>query len=396
MSVQRVNVVDDLEVIVATDSVVDMDRLVALRHDLHRHPELGFEETRTAARVADRLGELGWKVTTGLAGTGVVGTLSNGDGPTIGVRADMDALPMTEASGRAWSSQTDGLFHGCGHDGHTTILLALAEHLAASRAFSGTIVLIFQPAEEGLGGGRVMVEEGLFDRFECEAVYGFHNMPLLPLGRAVVKAGPSMASQDTFKVTFEGKGSHAAMPHLARDAVLATAEAACALQGLIARETDPHVGAVLSVTELHAGTTHNVIPADGWLGGTVRTLDTAAREALEAGIGRVCSGVASARNAEAKIDYRRGFPVLVNDAHCAGIMRQAVVEALGGDALDDDFKPLLAAEDFAYMLEARPGAYVLLGQRDEDHTAMVHNPGYDFNDRLIPIAVRVLAALARQ
>ncbi|WP_306051263.1 M20 aminoacylase family protein [Oceaniradius stylonematis] len=376
--------------------VVDVERLIAFRRDLHRHPELGFEERRTAALVAERLAELGWQVTTGLAETGVVGTLSNGDGPTIGIRADMDALPMTEASGRAWSSQTDGLFHGCGHDGHTTVLLALAEHLAESRAFRGTIVLIFQPAEEGLGGGRVMVEEGLFDRFACEAVYGFHNMPLLPLGRAAVKAGPSMASQDTFKVTFRGRGGHAAMPHLARDAVLATAEAACALQGLIARETDPHVAAALSVTELHAGTTHNVIPADGWLGGTVRTLDTATREALEAGIGRVCAGVARARNVETEVDYRRGFPVLVNDAHCAGVMRKAVAKALGTDALDDGFKPLLAAEDFAYMLEARPGAYVLLGQRDDDHTAMVHNPAFDFNDKLIPIAVRVLAALAGQ
>lgn len=346
--------------------------------------------------MAERLAELGWQVTTGLARTGVVGTLSNGDGRTIGIRADMDALSMTEASGRAWSSQTEGLFHGCGHDGHTTILLALAEHLAVSRAFRGTMVLIFQPAEEGLGGGRVMVEEGLFDRFGCEAVYGFHNMPLLPLGRAAVKAGPSMASQDTFKVTFRGRGGHAAMPHLARDAVLATAEAACALQGLIARETDPHVAAALSVTQLHAGTTHNVIPADGWLGGTVRTLDPAARETLEAGISRVCGGVASARNVEAEVDYQRGFPVLVNDARCVGFMREAVAEALGADALDDEFKPLLAAEDFAYMLEARPGAYVLLGQRDDDHSVMVHDPGYDFNDRLIPAAVRVLAALAGQ
>lgn len=371
----------------------NVERLVAFRHDLHRHPELGFKEERTSALVAERLAELGWEVATGLAGTGVVGTMTNGDGPVIGIRADMDALPMTEASGRAWASETDGLFHGCGHDGHTTVLLALAEHLAARRAFSGTVVLIFQPAEEGLGGGRVMVEEGLFDRFGCEAVYGFHNMPLLPLGRAAVKAGPSMASQDEFKVTFRGRGGHAAMPHLSRDAVLATAEAAVALQGLISRETDPHVAAVLSVTEIHAGTTHNVIPADGWLGGTVRTLDPAVREALEAGIARVCGGVAIARNLEVEVDYRHGFPVLVNDARCADIMRDAVCKALGTEALDDSFKPLLAAEDFAYMLNARPGAYVLLGQQDEDHEAMVHNPAYDFNDKLIPIATRVLAAL---
>ena len=372
---------------------VDVDRLVAFRHDLHRHPELGFKEERTSAMVAGRLKELCWDVMTGLAGTGVVGTMQNGEGPVIGIRADMDALPMTEASGRDWSSETEGLFHGCGHDGHTTVLLALAEHLAARCAFRGTVVLIFQPAEEGLGGGRVMVEEGLFDRFDCEAVYGFHNMPLLPLGQAAVKAGPSMASQDEFKVSFRGKGGHAAMPHLSRDAVLATAEAAVSLQGLISREIDPHVAAVLSVTEIHAGTTHNVIPEDGWLGGTVRTLDTAVRAALEAGVGRVCAGVAAARNVETEVDYRHGFPVLVNDKRCADVMREAVRKALGDEALDDSFKPLLAAEDFAYMLNARPGAYVLLGQRDEEHTAMVHNPAYDFNDKLIPIATRVLAAL---
>lgn len=376
-----------------TDIAADTERLVELRRDLHRWPEIGFNEERTSALAAERLSELGWTVTTGLAETGVVGVMQNGDGPAIGIRADMDALPMTEASGRSWASKTEGLFHGCGHDGHTTILLSLAEHLATRRQFRGTVVLIFQPAEEGLGGGRVMVEGGLFDRFPCDAVYGFHNMPLLPLGKAVVKAGPSMASQDEFKVSFRGKGGHAAMPQMSRDAVLATAEATVALQGLISRETDPYAAAVLSVTEIHSGTTHNVIPEDGWLGGTVRTLDQAVRKSLEEGLWRVCSGVASARNVEAEIDYKHGYPVLVNDAVCAERLRQAVCNALGPDALDDAFKPLLAAEDFAYMLNERPGAYVLLGQRDDEHTTMVHNPAYDFNDRLIPIATQVLAAL---
>ncbi|MBW8640268.1 amidohydrolase [Hoeflea sp. WL0058] len=376
-----------------TEIAADTERLVELRRDLHRWPEIGFNEQRTSALVAGRLSELGWTVTTGLAGTGVVGVMQNGDGPAIGIRADMDALPMQEASGRAWASKTEGMFHGCGHDGHTTILLALAEHLASRQQFRGTVVLIFQPAEEGLGGGRVMVEEGLFDRFPCGAVYGFHNMPLLPLGKAVVKAGPSMASQDEFKVTFRGKGGHAAMPHMSRDAVLATAEATMALQGLISRETDPHAAAVLSVTEIHSGTTHNVIPEDGWLGGTVRTLDQAVRKSLEEGLRRVCSGVAGARNVNAEIDYHHGYPVLVNDPACAENLRQAVNKALGPDTLDDAFQPLLAAEDFAYMLNERPGAYVLLGQRDDEHTAMVHNPAYDFNDRLIPIATQVLAAL---
>lgn len=372
---------------------IDLPRLVALRRDLHRHPELGFCETRTARLVAERLVDLGWAVDTGLATTGVVATLKNGDGPTIGLRADMDALPMQEESGCDWTSASDGCFHGCGHDGHTTVLLGVAEQLARSRRFRGTVHLIFQPAEEGLGGGRVMVKQGLFDRYPCEAVYGFHNMPLLPLGSAAVRAGPSMASQDTFRVTFQGRGGHAAMPHLCRDAVLATAEAAVSLQGLIARELDPHVAAVVSVTELHSGTTHNVMPADGWLGGTVRTLDPAAREMLEAGIRRVAQGIAAARNVDVDVGYDHGFPVLVNTPSETEAMRSAVVRQLGAGKLDDVFKPLLAAEDFAFMLEKRPGAYVLLGQRDEAHEAMVHNPAYDFNDRLIPIAIGVLAAL---
>lgn len=376
-----------------SDLVVDLDFLTAFRRDLHRHPELGFAEERTSALVAERLAALGWTVDRGLARTGVVATLTNGDGPVIGLRADMDALPMQEESGRDWASDVAGRFHGCGHDGHTTVLLAVAEHLASRRRFRGTVVLIFQPAEEGLGGGRVMVEEGLFDRFACETIYGFHNMPLLPLGKAAVKPGPSMASQDVFDVTFKGRGGHAAMPHLCRDAVLATAEAAVSLQGLVSREIDPHVAAVLSVTELHAGSTHNVLPEVGRLAGTVRTLDPSVRDALEAGLARVCEGIAAARNVTVEVSYTRGFPVLVNDARASDTMRAAVVRALGPEALDDSFKPLLAAEDFAFMLEARPGAYVLLGQRDDSHTAMVHHPAYDFNDRLIPIATRVLSAL---
>lgn len=371
----------------------NLDALIALRHDLHRHPELGFEEARTSALVAERLEQLGCTVHRGLATTGVVGTLQNGNGPMIGLCADMDALPMEEASSQSWSSTITGKFHGCGHDGHTVSLLAAAEHLARTRAFTGTLVFIFQPAEEGLGGGRVMVEEGLFERFPCEQVFGFHNMPLMPLGKAALKAGPSMASFDEFKVTFGGKGGHAAMPHLSRDAVFAAAEACVSLQGLPAREVDPHIAAVLSVTQIHGGTTHNVIPEQAWLAGTVRTLDANAQEILEAALSRVCRGVADTRGVTADVSYERKFPVLVNDANATDTLRAAVTRALGSDALDDDFKPLLAAEDFAFMLQERPGAYVLLGQRDDDHQAMVHNPAYDFNDRLIPIAASVMAAV---
>lgn len=371
----------------------DMDTFVALRRDLHQHPELGFEETRTSDLVANRLSEIGCTVHRGLATTGVVGTLENGSGPMIGLRADMDALPMDEASGRPWTSQSTGKFHGCGHDGHTVSLLATAEHLARTRAFKGTLVFIFQPAEEGLGGGRVMVEEGLFDRFPCEQVYGFHNMPLLPFGKAALQPGPSMASFDEFKVTFSGEGGHAAMPHLSTDAVFAASEACVSLQGLPAREVDPHIAAVLSVTQIHGGTTHNVIPEEAWIAGTVRTLDDNAQTVLQAALSRVCEGVSKTRGLSVDVSYERKFPVLVNDAEATHKLRGAVERAMGPDALDDDFKPLLAAEDFAFMLQERPGAYVLLGQRDNDHREMVHNPAYDFNDRLIPVAASVLAAL---
>jgi hippurate hydrolase len=313
----------------------------------------------------------------------------------IGLRADMDALPMAEASGRDWTSKVADVFHGCGHDGHTVSLLATAEHLAATRAFRGTVVFIFQPAEEGLGGGRVMVEEGLFEAFPCDQIFGFHNMPLLPFGSAAVQSGPSMASFDEFKVTFNGKGGHAAMPHLSRDAVFAAAEACVSLQGLPAREVDPHVAAVLSVTQIHGGTTHNVIPEGAWIAGTVRTLDSGAQDVLQTALARVCEGVAHTRGLTVDVEYARKFPVLVNEAAATDKLRHAVEHALGTDALDDDFKPLLAAEDFAFMLQARPGAYVLLGQRDDDHQAMVHNPAYDFNDRLIPLAASVMTALVK-
>ncbi len=374
----------------------DIDALVALRHDLHRHPELGFEEERTAGLVADYLERLGCTVHRGLAGTGVVGMLENGEGPIVGLRADMDALPMTEASGREWSSTNEGKFHGCGHDGHTVCLLATAEHLSRTQAFRGTVVFIFQPAEEGLGGGQKMVVDGLFEQFRCEQVFGFHNMPLLPLGAAAVQSGPAMASFDEFRIEFGGEGGHAAMPHLSRDPVFAAAETAVTLQALAAREIDPHIAAVLSVTQIHAGTTHNVIPHESWLGGTVRTLDPGARDKLQSALERTAEGTAVARGVGAKVDYQRKFPVLVNEPAATRVLRSAVTTAMGSNALDDAFKPLLAAEDFAFMLEARPGAYVLLGQRDEEHQAMVHNPAYDFNDRVIPIAASVLAAAVAQ
>ncbi|MCC5968652.1 MAG: amidohydrolase [Pararhodobacter sp.] len=368
----------------------------SFRRDLHQNPELGFKEHRTAAKIAASLRRIGCSVEEGIAQTGVVGTLVNGPGPMIGLRADMDALPMTEATGKPWTSQIDGVFHGCGHDGHVTCLLATAEHLAKTRAFCGTVVFIFQPAEEGHGGGRVMVEEGLFDRHPCDRIYGFHNMPLLPLGTAAVKSGPMMASFDELRVTFHGEAGHAAAPHLARDPVLAAADCAVALSRSPARRVDPHAPSVLSVTQIHGGTTHNVIPAEAWLGGTVRALSAEARQILEEEVTRISQAIAAQHGVECSVVYDRRFPVLVNEPEATAALRAAAGQALGPNALMDDFRPLLAAEDFAFMLAACPGAYILLGQGDDTHHAMVHNPGYDFNDQLIPLAVNVLSAAVSQ
>ncbi|MEN2977121.1 M20 family metallopeptidase [Tistrella bauzanensis] len=363
----------------------------AWRRDLHAHPEIGFNEKRTAAFVATQLRAAGFTVTTGIAETGVVGTLRAGDGPSIGLRADMDALPMTEEGERPWASRHPGLFHGCGHDGHTVCLLAAARHLAETRQFRGTLTVIFQPAEEGLGGGRRMVEDGLFDRFPCDSIFGFHNMPLLPFGTTSVRSGPAMASFDEFKVVMTGRGGHAGMPHTTRDPALALAEAACALQGLVSREVSAHAAAVLSVTQIHVGTTHNVVADAGWLGGTVRALDEEARGLLERGLTRVCKGVAAARDVTAEVSYQRGYPVLINDPDQTAFAA-SVLAGLFNDGFRPDFAPLMAAEDFAFMLQQRPGAYLLFGQGGEGG-CMVHNPHYDFDDRLIPIVATALVRL---
>jgi hippurate hydrolase len=371
------------------------NELTRWRRHLHAHPEIGFEEVETARFIAERLTEAGIPVHTGLAKTGVVGVIEGRPGTRkIGLRADMDALPMTEAAAPPWRSTIDGKFHGCGHDGHTVMLLAAAQHLARTRDFDGTVFAIFQPAEEGLGGGRVMVEEGLFDRFPCDEIYALHNMPLLPKGQASVRAGAALASFDLFDVTIHGKGGHAAMPHKTVDAGLVMAYAATALQSLIARETDPLASAVLSITQMHVGTTHNVIASEARMQGTVRALDSEVRARLEEGFHRIIVHVAQAHRATASIDYKREYPVLTNDRTAAKHAEHAITTVLGASGLAADFPPLMAAEDFAFMLEERPGAYILLGQGSGPDSRMVHHPEYDFQDEIIPLGASILVALA--
>jgi amidohydrolase len=374
-----------------------VEELVAWRRDLHAHPELGFEEHRTSRLVAERLASFGLEVHRGLARTGVVGTLrGRGEGPAILIRADMDALPMEEEGDRPHRSRNPGAFHGCGHDGHTTILLGAARALAREPAFDGTVHFVFQPAEEGLGGGRVMVEEGLFELFPCDEVYALHNWPELPRGQIAVRSGPVMAASDLLDIEIEGVGGHAAMPHRGIDPIHVAAEVICALQGLVSRHTSPLDSAVISITEVHAGSAYNVIPRTATLRGTCRSLRPETRDALEAGVRRVAEHVAAAFGATARVDYRRNYPPTVNWPEPTAKAARAAAAVVGAANVRQDLAPTMGGEDFAFLLEQRPGAYLWLGAGGGGHPCHVHNPRYDFDDALIPLGVRLWVELVRQ
>jgi hippurate hydrolase len=363
------------------------DALMAIRRDLHVHPETAFEEHRTAGIVAAELRRLGIETHTGIAGTGVVGVLRAGSSPrTIGLRADMDALPMQEGNTFAHRSVHAGRFHGCGHDGHTAMLLGAARLLAGQRDFDGTVVLIFQPAEEGEGGGRRMIEEGLFTRFPVDAVYGMHNIPGIPAGHFGTMAGPMMASFDKLDIEVAGVGGHAGFPHRAKDAIVAASALVQALQSVVARNVDAMDAAVLSITAFNAGTTHNVLPESAHLLGTVRAFKSAVRDAVEAAVRRVCDGVAATYGVAVRLDYDRRYPPTVNSVAEADIARRAALALVGQARVLAEAPPLMAAEDFAFMLQARPGAYVWIGNgTGETGGCMVHNPMYDFNDAILPV-----------
>ncbi|WP_256829560.1 M20 aminoacylase family protein [Pseudomonas sp. Pse1] len=359
------------------------EEMIALRRHLHAHPELSFEEFATSDLVAARLEEWGYEVHRGLGGTGVVGRLRLGSGnKVIGLRADMDALPIVEQTGLPYASRNQGVMHACGHDGHTAILLAAAKHLARSREFDGTLVLIFQPAEEGDGGARRMLEDGLFELFPCDAIFALHNMPGLPTGKFGFLPGPFMASTDTLTISVKGVGGHGAMPHKATDAILAGAAIVQALQSVVSRNVNPLDCAVVSVGSFHAGIAPNVIPDHAELQLSVRALKPEVRDLLIERISAVAQAQAASFGATAtvEVDEAQRFPALINDAKSTAFARQVAEDWLGADGLVTDMAPLTGSEDFAVMLEQCPGCYLLIGNGDGEGGCMVHNPGYDFND----------------
>lgn len=363
------------------------------RRHLHENPELGLNCHETAAFVVGRLREFGVdEVHTGIATSGLVAIINGtGDGPTIGLRADMDALPMTEESGVEWSSQREGLMHACGHDGHTTMLLGAAKYLCETRRFSGRVALIFQPAEENDGGGRIMVEEGMMERFDIKEVYGIHNVPNHPLGHFYTTPGPLMAGADTFHIHITGQGGHGAYPHETRDPVMAAVQIAQAFQTIITRNLHPVEKLVISVTQIHTGTVDNVIPETAYMNGTVRNFSPEVQAMVKVRMGEICQGIGAAMGVEVECEYREGYPPTINHAEQAAFATDVARDVAGDAAVNGDTGLEMGAEDFSYMLNVRPGAYLFMGIGEG---AGLHNTHYDFNDEALPHGASFFARLA--
>jgi hippurate hydrolase len=387
------------------DSFADIARFVALRRDIHAHPELGFEEHRTSRMVADRLREWGIEVHTGIAGTGVVGVLRNGTGKrTIGLRADLDALPLQEENHFPHRSLNDGRMHACGHDGHTTMLLAAAWHLAQSRDLDGTVNFIFQPAEEmGKAGALKMIQDGLFERFPCEAVFALHNFAVTT-GSFALNQAALMASSNTWKVTLHGRGTHASMPHTGIDPVAAVIDLGQQLQTLVPKVIDSTERALLAVTQIQGSGAPNVIPDEAWVGGTVRTFSEDATDRIEGGLRRLAEGIAAAHGCRADIWFRRASPPVVNHAREARFAAEVMREVVGAERVDEEYPAVMGAEDFAHMLRVKPGCYAFIGNGDGGHRlpnhgpgpCIIHNTSFDFNDEIIPIGASYFVRLAQK
>ncbi len=368
------------------------DELVAIRRDLHAHPEIGFEEVRTSGIVAEKLEAWGIEVHRGIGGTGVVGVLhgTGGPGRRIGLRADMDALPMDEITNLPWRSTIPGRMHACGHDGHTTMLLGAARYLAENRGFAGTAIFVFQPAEEGLGGARAMLADNLFERFPCDEIYGIHNAPNLDPGQIAVFPGPAMAGADFFDIKITGKGSHGAMPHVGRDPVIVAISLAAALQTIVSRNADPREAAVLSITQIHAGSAYNVIPEEAALAGTVRTFSPEIAKLIRERMREICAGMALTFGVQIDVDIRGIFDVLVNHPEQAVATAAIAAEIVGAGNVLTEPKPVMGSEDFADMLRVVPGAYAWVGHAG---SVPVHNPAFVLDDGILPIGASLLARL---
>ena len=362
------------------------DDLRQIRQDIHAHPETAFDEHRTSEIVATKLAEWGYEVHRGLAKTGVVGVLRNGtSAKSIGLRADMDALHIHEKNDFAHKSTNQGKMHACGHDGHTTMLLGAARHLANTRNFDGTVNVIFQPAEENEGGAKAMIDDGLFTRFPCDTVWGMHNWPELPPGEFCVMPGPMMASFDIFEITLTGRGAHAAMPHNGRDPIVGGSALVQALQTIVSRNTHPVDAGVVSVTQFHGGDTWNVIPNEVVLRGTARAFKTEVQDLIEKRFGEICDGIAATFDCTVKYWYDRRYPPTINSAAEAEISRQVLTELVGPDNVHTDLLPTMGSEDFAAMLMAKPGCYIWIGNGAGSLGCLLHNPGYDFNDEILTL-----------
>ena len=364
------------------------EEIAAWRQDFHANPEILYEVHRTAGIVAEKLREFGCDdVITGIGKTGVVGVIrgrSNRSAKVIGIRADMDALPITETTGLPYASKTPGMMHACGHDGHTAMLLGAAKYLTETRNFDGTAIVIFQPAEEGGAGGLAMVEDGMMDRFGIQEVYGLHNQPGVPIGHFALNPGPMLAAADRFDIRITGYGAHASRPHVGIDPVAVGCQLHAALQTIVARNVDPLKSAVVSLTMFHAGEAMNVIPETAALAGTVRTLEPKVRDLIERRMGEICAGVAAAHGAKIELNYARGYPVTVNHAEQAEFMARVARDVSGDAAVNARMVPVMGGEDFSYMLQARPGAFIFMGIGPG---AGLHNPAYNFNDEAIPSGV---------
>lgn len=368
--------------------------LIALRRDLHRHPELGFKERRTAGIIAETLRGHGLEVHTDLAGTGIAGVLRSGNGSrTIALRADMDALPVQEREDREYRSLTDGVMHACGHDGHMAMLLGAARYLAQTRTFNGTVVFLFQPAEEGGGGGRLMVEEGVVEKFGIQAVYGLHNRSGLETGKFATRTGPIMAATDNFEITIHGVGTHAALPYSGIDPIVTGAQLVNTMQTIVSREIPALDSVVISITEFSSGTTYNVIPDDAVLRGCTRYQNPGTSAELESAMERVTAGICAAHGASYTFRYMPGYPPTVNTPTETRLAVKAAVQVAGSSEVDADCPPMIASEDFSYFLQKVPGCYAFIGNGTPE---MIHHSDYDFNDDIIPIGIRYWCAIVEE